>query len=229
MQQQFSDGLLLILLFLLDLRWSLIAGRIPGRTDNEIKNYWNTHLSKKLISMGIDPRTHKPLNPNPNPKSTPHAAPTPPAPNPNPISSSLEESSGVGDLNGTNMINPNFSNKYMEGPTQTIGSDTHDYWQNSDGITMMMGLQDSRVSINNGDEICGGDDVLSSFLNELMDEDMFLKQQQQNTCPTPDSLLPSLLGLGRGGASDWNAEVPSQVGVDGEECSQFADQVGNCL
>nr|DAD44297.1 TPA_asm: hypothetical protein HUJ06_002527 [Nelumbo nucifera] len=29
-------------------RWSLIAGRLPGRTDNEIKNYWNTNLSKKL-------------------------------------------------------------------------------------------------------------------------------------------------------------------------------------
>jgi hypothetical protein len=28
-------------------RWSLIAGRIPGRTDNEIKNYWNTRLNKK--------------------------------------------------------------------------------------------------------------------------------------------------------------------------------------
>lgn len=43
------------------IRWALIAGRIPGRTDNEIKNYWNTNLSKKLISQGIDPRTHKPL------------------------------------------------------------------------------------------------------------------------------------------------------------------------
>ncbi|KAI4973596.1 hypothetical protein ZWY2020_041377 [Hordeum vulgare] len=28
-------------------RWSLIVGRLPGRTDNEIKNYWNTTLSKR--------------------------------------------------------------------------------------------------------------------------------------------------------------------------------------
>lgn len=32
-------------------RWSLIAGRLPGRTDNEIKNYWNSHLSKKIKSQ----------------------------------------------------------------------------------------------------------------------------------------------------------------------------------
>ncbi|CAA3026054.1 myb-related protein 308-like [Olea europaea var. sylvestris] len=43
-------------------KWSLIAGRLPGRTDNEIKNYWNTHIRRKLLSRGIDPTTHRSVN-----------------------------------------------------------------------------------------------------------------------------------------------------------------------
>ncbi|XP_002961794.2 transcription factor MYB86 isoform X2 [Selaginella moellendorffii] len=56
-----EDQLIIKLHSLLGNRWSLIAGRLPGRTDNEIKNYWNTHLKKKLRNMGIDPQTHRPL------------------------------------------------------------------------------------------------------------------------------------------------------------------------
>ncbi|KAG6429730.1 hypothetical protein SASPL_107783 [Salvia splendens] len=47
---------------LLGNRWSAIASHLPKRTDNEIKNYWNTHLKKRLVKMGLDPATHKPKN-----------------------------------------------------------------------------------------------------------------------------------------------------------------------
>uniref|UniRef100_A0A0A9F8E6 Uncharacterized protein n=1 Tax=Arundo donax TaxID=35708 RepID=A0A0A9F8E6_ARUDO len=47
---------------LLGNRWSAIATHLPKRTDNEIKNYWNTHLKKRLAKMGIDPVTHKAIN-----------------------------------------------------------------------------------------------------------------------------------------------------------------------
>lgn len=41
-------------------RWSAIASHLPGRTDNEIKNVWNTHLKKRLLQIGVDPVTHAP-------------------------------------------------------------------------------------------------------------------------------------------------------------------------
>ncbi|GLU12198.1 hypothetical protein SLE2022_288980 [Rubroshorea leprosula] len=57
-----EDELIINLHSLLGNKWSLIAARLPGRTDNEIKNYWNTHIKRKLYSRGIDPQTHRPLN-----------------------------------------------------------------------------------------------------------------------------------------------------------------------
>ncbi|GLU10129.1 hypothetical protein SLE2022_269500 [Rubroshorea leprosula] len=44
-----EEELIIRLHNLLGNRWSLIAGRLPGRTDNEIKNYWNTKLSKRAL------------------------------------------------------------------------------------------------------------------------------------------------------------------------------------
>lgn len=39
-------------------KWAQIAKNLPGRTDNEVKNFWNSCIKKRLISQGLDPNTH---------------------------------------------------------------------------------------------------------------------------------------------------------------------------
>nr|AFH03061.1 R2R3-MYB transcription factor MYB9 [Epimedium sagittatum] len=170
-----EEDLILRLHRLLGNRWALIAGRIPGRTDNEIKNYWNTHLSKKLISQGIDPKTHKPLNPNPSSSSFPLPKPNFHTNNPNPNSSGSEE---VPSAAGSGVI------------AKTTDSDRGDHslnWLNS----------------NEGDDIgCCSDDIFSSFLNSLINEDLFVNQSNGNVGSHIETLLSSARSLGHGAVLD---------------------------
>ncbi|CAN6586995.1 hypothetical protein ACFX2I_013674 [Malus domestica] len=54
-----EEGMIIHLQALLGNKWAAIASYLPQRTDNDIKNYWNTHLKKKLknFQSALDPHT----------------------------------------------------------------------------------------------------------------------------------------------------------------------------
>ncbi|XP_077241715.1 transcription factor MYB1-like [Tasmannia lanceolata] len=60
-----EEELIIRLHRLLGNRWSLIAGRLPGRTDNEIKNCWNTNLGKKVKAQSTQLANHNQLEKKP--------------------------------------------------------------------------------------------------------------------------------------------------------------------
>jgi len=167
-------------------RWSLIAGRIPGRTDNEIKNYWNTHLSKKLISQGIDPRTHKPLYPNPNSSEIANIAPIQ-----NCILNSfpLEANGGVYRATATRE-NENFTMTNLDQFPNQVIDDGAKNWPSCDGFNK--GLQ-SHHEQNKEEDYIGNEneDTFSLFLDSLINENVFAYQQQQQQLQQPKIIGPS--------------------------------------
>ncbi|KAL2465749.1 myb domain protein [Abeliophyllum distichum] len=52
-----EDNIICSLYISIGSRWSIIAAQLPGRTDNDIKNYWNTRLKKKLL--GRQKQSHR--------------------------------------------------------------------------------------------------------------------------------------------------------------------------
>ncbi|KAF5479177.1 hypothetical protein F2P56_000024 [Juglans regia] len=53
-----EEKMIIHLQALLGNRWAAIASYLPQRTDNDIKNYWNTHLKKKLKKLQTGPEEH---------------------------------------------------------------------------------------------------------------------------------------------------------------------------
>lgn len=51
-----------MVLIIFSFRWSIISRHLPGRTDNGIKNIWNSRLKKRLAKMGINLVTRMPNN-----------------------------------------------------------------------------------------------------------------------------------------------------------------------
>ncbi|XP_073146283.1 transcription repressor MYB5-like [Henckelia pumila] len=172
-----EEDLILRLHRLLGNRWSLIAGRIPGRTDNEIKNYWNTHLSKKLISQGIDPTTHRPIL---NPifyveNQTSCSLDTEPDQYRKRARFSLGEKT---------MIRPWITNTCID--INDHGNYEHEYYK-AQCAEADEDQEDEDVPADHMS--CCADESLSVFLDSLINEDMFDNQlQEQEHQPQHDSI-----------------------------------------
>ncbi|VAH62856.1 unnamed protein product [Triticum turgidum subsp. durum] len=166
-----EEDLILRLHRVLGNRWSLIAGRLPGRTDNEIKNYWNSHLSKKLVAQGLDPRTHMPLAAAPGKTAAPTdkktAAPTVRPPQPLPPPALVLPTSSAAGTGRDGRDNPGDGGN--DDLAAAMSVDAHDFEGFGDQL-----LADYAASRGVFNDVMGcpmvDDDTFTSFLDSLMNE-----------------------------------------------------------
>ncbi|KAL4309826.1 hypothetical protein GQ457_01G016360 [Hibiscus cannabinus] len=142
---QFSDDedrIICTLFASIGSRWSIIAANLPGRTDNDIKNYWNTKLKKKLF--GILPQ--RPLQIQPTPSTFVH---------------NCSNNNNINQTPATSF--PGLGTSYSTTSSLTAPSVV----QSSDGSSCN---QFSRSKDSGSDFNYGGGNMDSYFYNELGDD-----------------------------------------------------------
>ncbi|XP_057965609.1 transcription factor MYB13-like [Malania oleifera] len=101
-------------------RWSAIAAKLPGRTDNEIKNVWHTHLKKRLKHAEESSKTE------PQPTNSP-AGERPESPGCRPVSPQ-ESSSDVSSITTGEINNGCTSPKLDSSPGDEFLVMDEDFW-----------------------------------------------------------------------------------------------------
>lgn len=156
-----EENLIIELHSVLGNRWSQIAAQLPGRTDNEIKNLWNSCLKKKLRQRGIDPNTHKPLSEVENREDS------------NPPTDSQDKASGVSsELNLLKVDNSKPEAALLEQRSSSIA--TRGYGMEVEGSS-------SSKTINSNNNNNSNSNLMSPTPNKDFFLDRFMISHQENS------------------------------------------------
>ncbi|KAF9661193.1 hypothetical protein SADUNF_Sadunf19G0042500 [Salix dunnii] len=165
-----------------------------------------------IISQGIDPRTHKPLKPNPDSSEMANV----PVQNCNPKPPRVAENGRVYRTVATRVsknftVPPNLDDQFPN----KVAADATEYCPARDGFNMGS-LQSGYDQGKNDDDLIeniGNEDTLSSFLDSLLNDNVFVYQQrqqlqQQNMSGLSSKLVVSSSQILSHG-NIWEAQVSS--------------------
>ncbi|KAK9692081.1 hypothetical protein RND81_09G239700 [Saponaria officinalis] len=180
---QEEENLIIELHAVLGNKWSQIAAQLPGRTDNEIKNLWNSCLKKKLKQRGIDPNTHKPLSEveteEDQPKSATTTTTTTTKRSPTATNKAIADQKSFRVNNNNNNSSALFTLASSQ-PHQTNNISTHDFFPETLFGSFCFQTQEQSLNFNSINNNNNNNNNSSYNIN-------------QNQCNSTSAIMPSMM------------------------------------